>query len=156
MKHYRVMLTSEERQQLQSIVSGKHTAAKKRLRSQILLAVDEGKEGAALADAAVIKALGVSHDTVEKVREQATLEGPLVAVERRPTTRIYKRKLDGRGEARLIAEACSKPPLGRNRWTMQLLADRLIELKIVDTISDDAVHRTLKKMRYDPISMSIG
>lgn len=148
MKYYRVMLTPDERLQLKAMVAAKRLAAKKRLRSQILLAVDESNQGASLTDEAVTKALNVSRRTVEAVREQAVLEGPLAAIERKPTTRLYQRKLDGRGEARLIAEACSKPPAGRARWTMQLLAERLIELKIVDTISDDAVHRTLKKMRF--------
>ncbi len=156
MKYYRVMLTSDERVQLKALVAAKRVAAKKRMRSQILLAVDESDQGSSLADDAVTKALGISRKTVETVREQAVLEGPLAAIERKPTTRVYERKLDGRGEARLLAEACSEPPAGRNKWTMQLLADRLIALRIVDTISDDAVHRTLKKMNFVPTSTSTG
>jgi hypothetical protein len=156
MKYYRVMLTTEERVQLKALVAAKRCAAKKRMRSQILLAIDEGDQGPALTDGSVVKALGVSRNTVEKVREQAVLEGPLAAIERKPTNRIYERTLDGRGEAHLLTLACSEPPAGRDKWTWQLLADKLVVESVVERISDDTVGRTLKKMRFVLTSTSTG
>jgi len=90
-------------------------------------------------------ALDTSISTVLRIRKAFVEQGLDAAVYRKRSTRHYQRKLDGAGEAHLIAIACSKAPEGRARWTMQLLADKMIELKIVDTISDDTVHRTLKK-----------
>ena len=82
---------------------------------------------------------------MSRVRQLFVEEGMEAALYRKPPKRHYERQLDGEKEARLVAIACSKPPEGRLRWTMPLLAEKLIELKIVDTISDDTVHRTLKK-----------
>jgi hypothetical protein len=156
MKKYIIKLSPEERAELQGIAGRQKVAAQKKLRAQILLACDQGEYGPAQTDLAITAELPVSRRTIEHLREWACEVGPLGALERRPTTRVYLRKLDGRGEARLITIAKEKPPKGHATWTMQLLADRLVELKIVDTISDDCVHRTLKKMNSSLTSVSTG
>lgn len=150
-KKYRIKLSADERQQLTAISQRQKVAAQKKLRAQILLACDEGRDGPAQTDLVISKTLSVNTRTIEHLREWACEVGPIGGLERRPTSRVYLRKLDGRAEARLIVIAKETPPAGHATWTMQLLADRLIELQIVDTISDDCVHRTLKKMNLSLI-----
>ncbi len=145
MKKYRIKLTADERQELTSITLKLKVNAQKKLRAQILLACDEGKQGPGKTDAIIVAELPVSTRTVEHLRERAYEVGPIVALEPRPRNRIYERKLDGAGEARLVQLACSKAPGGRANWTMQLLADELVTLAVVDEISDETVRRTLKK-----------
>ena len=140
---YVVRLTTAERVQLEAVVKKGVVAASKILHSQILLKADE--EGPAWCDTEISNALDVTVSTISRVRQLFVEEGLERALERKkPTGRQY-RKLDGVGEARLIAVACSQPPEGRTRWTLQLLADRLVELKVVESISDDTVRNTLKK-----------
>jgi len=139
-----VKLTSEERTQLERMVSTGKRAAATLMHARILLKADAG-DGQAWENERIAEALETSTGTVHRVRQAFVDEGLEAALYRKkPTGRQY-RTLDGEGEARLVALACSTPPAGRVRWTMQLLADKLIALKIVDTISDDTVHRTLKK-----------
>ncbi len=92
-------------------------------------------------------ALDVSRSTVERVRTRCVEEGPDAALRPRPSGQVRLRKLDGAQEAHLIAVACSPAPQGRKRWTLRLLADKLVELDIVDTVSYETVRRTLKKTR---------
>lgn len=140
-----VRLPVKERASLERMVSSGRDAARKLLRARILLKADVANEEMPWADEKIAEALETSELTVYRVRKQWVEEGlEAVLSRRKPSGRQY-RKLDGAQEARLIALACSSPPEGRTRWTMQLLADRLVELKIVDGISDDTVHRTLKK-----------
>ena len=156
MKKYIIKLSPEERAELTALAGRQKVAAQKKLRAQILLACDQGDGGPAKTDLVITSELPVSKRTIEHVREWASEVGPIGALERRPTTRVYLRKLDGRGEARLITIAKEKPPTGHATWTMQLLADRLVELKVVDSISDDCVHRTLKKMSLSLTSVNTG
>jgi len=140
-----VRLPVKERVSLERMVSSGRDAARKLLRARILLKADVANGEMPWADEKIAEALETSELTVYRVRKQWVEEGlEAVLSRRKPSGRQY-RKLDGAQEARLIALACSPPPEGRARWTMQLLADRLVELKIVDGISDDTVHRTLKK-----------
>ena len=140
-----VRLPVEERASLERMVSSGRDAARKLLRARILLKADISNGETGWTDEEIAEALETSKLTVYRVRKQWVEEGlEAVLSRRKPSGRQY-RKLDGAQEARLIALACSPPPEGRTRWTMQLLADRLVELKIVDEISDDTVHRTLKK-----------
>jgi transposase len=140
-----VRLPVQERASLERMVSSGRDAARKLLRARILLKADVSNGEKWWADEDIAAALETSELTVYRVRKQWVEEGlEAVLSRRKPSGRQY-RKLDGAQEARLIALACSPPPEGRARWTMQLLADRLVELKIVDGISDDTVHRTLKK-----------
>jgi hypothetical protein len=156
MKKYHIKLSESERTELAALAHRHTVNAQKKLRAQILLACDESDQGPAQTDKAITATLPVSLRTIEHVREWACEVGPLGALERRPNPRVYLRKLDGRGEARLITIAKEAPPAGRATWTMQLLADRLVELKIVDSISDDTVHRTLKKTSLSLISVGTG
>jgi transposase len=142
---YLVKLTTEEREQLERMVRTGKRAAATLTHARILLKADAGCGTGPWENERIAEAVETSVATVHRVRQAFVEEGLEAALYRqKPTGRQY-RKLDGEGEARLVALACSTPPVGRTRWTMQLLADKLVELKIVDTISDDTVHRTLKK-----------
>jgi len=142
---YVVRLTGEEREELESLVNRGRVAAEKRRRAQILLKADAGAEGSGPTDQEVGNALDVGVATVHRVRQAYVEEGLQGALSRKPAVRHRERKLDGDGEARLVAVACSPAPEGRARWTLRLLADKLVELEVVDTIDKETVRRTLKK-----------
>jgi transposase len=130
---------------LSLIATGK-AAALKRAHARILLKADAGAGGPAWVDTRIAEALEVSVPTVERVRQRFVEQGLEAALGRKRQERPSReRKLDGRAEARLIALACSAPPEGRAEWTMQLLADRLVELRVVESICDETVRRALKK-----------
>jgi transposase len=150
-----VYLTDEQRRTLTRLVrTGTHPAAMLR-RAQVLLKADaDGPD--AWSDTRIGEALGCSFMTVRRVRQQFAAEGLDAALHRkRPTGRQY-RKLDGKQEAQLIAVACSPAPEGRARWTMKLLAERLVELEVVGSIDPATVCRTLQKTRSSPGSSSSG
>jgi transposase len=148
MKKYKVTLTADERQQLLELIAAGKAAAKKLAHARILLKADEAEGGPAWSDATIAEAVEVSTDTVARVRERFVEEGLEAALVRKKQQKPSReRVLDGRAEAKLIALACSVAPQGRKEWTMQLLADKLVELKIVDEISDETVRRVLKKTR---------
>ena len=148
MKKYKVTLTPDERQQLQEMIAAGKAAAKKLAHARILLKADASEGGPAWSDSAIGEAVEVSEDTVARVRERFVEQGLEAALLRKKQDKPSReRTLDGRAEAKLIALACSSPPSGRQEWTMQLLADRLVELKVVESISDETVRRTLKKTR---------
>ena len=144
-KKYLVRLSEAERAELETLVKTGRTAARKRLQAQILLKADEGEHGPAWSDAAIRKALDVSIRTVERLRQCLVEAGLETALNGRPQARYKSPKLDGEQEAHLIAIACSAPPAGRNRWTLRLLADRMVELAYVDTVSYETVRQVLKK-----------
>jgi hypothetical protein len=150
MKKYIVRLSEAERQSLQAITRQQRVAASKKLRAQALLLADQGEHGPCLTDQAITQQLPISVSALEQLRLYVGEVGPLEALTRRSTTRRYERKLDGRGEAELIRLACSPAPTGAAHWTMQLLADELVVLNVAETISDETVRRTLKKMNYVP------
>jgi transposase len=157
MKKYKVTLTDEERQHLQDLISTGKAAAQKLVHARILLKADATPEGPAWPDARIAEALEVSVATVERVRQRFVEQGFALALDRKPKDRPSReRKLDGAAEARLIALACSKPPAGRCCWTMQLLADQLVELQIVDSVCDETVRRVLKKTKSSRGSRSNG
>lgn len=142
-KKYIVDLTDAEREQLQQLLrSGRHPT-RKVTRARILLKAADG-----CTDEQIAGALGVGRATVERTRE-SFVERSLDALNERPRPG-KKPKLDLKARARLIAEACSDAPEGQTRWTMQLLADRLIELKVVAAVSDETVRRALKKTSSSP------
>jgi transposase len=148
MKKYKVTLTAEERQQLQQLIAAGKAAAKKLIHGRILLKADAAAGGPAWTDERIAEAVEVSVATVERVRQRFVEHGLEAALGRKKPDRPSRpRQLDGRAEARLIAVACSAPPEGRQGWTMQLLADQLVELEVVDTVSDETVRRVLKKTR---------
>ncbi len=148
MKKYKVTLEPEERRQLQELIAAGKAAAQKLAHARILLKADASEGGPGWSDQAIAEAVEVSTDTVARVRERFVEEGLEAALVRKKQQKPSReRVLDGRAEAKLIALACSVAPQGRNEWTMQLLADKLVELKIVDEISDETVRRVLKKTR---------
>ena len=139
MKKYVVSLSPEERSTLESMTSKGKVSARRMKRALVLLAADEGK-----TDEQIAQQARVHRTTVEELRKRFVEEGLEVALSERPRPG-KERLLDGKQEAYLIALACSSPPEGRAKWTMQLLADRLVELKILESISDETVRRTLKR-----------
>ena len=145
MKVYRVKLTSEERRQLQELLSKGTAAARTLTHARILLKADEGMDGPRLTDDEIAEALEVNRSTVERVRIRCVEEGLEAALRPRPSRQLHPRKLDGVQEAHLVALACSPAPKGRARWSLRLLADQLVELEIVDDISHETVRQTLKK-----------
>ena len=147
MKRYRVTLEAEERQRLHDLIAAGQAAARKLAHARILLKADAAEGGPAWPDHRIADALEVSTATVERVRQRFVELGLDAALDRKQRERPPRQiKLDGRAEARLIALACSPPPLGRAVWTMQLLADKLVELEVVPSISDETVRRALKKV----------
>ena len=144
-KKYIVTLTQEEREMLQEMLSRGKAAARKLTHARILLKADVAASGPGWNDEGIAEALEVGRATVERVRKEFVEEGLEAALERHKPRRQYRRTLDGDGEAHLIALACQKPPEGRSRWTLQLLADRMVQLEYVDQISYQTVRRTLKK-----------
>ena len=156
MVKYIVRLTTEEREQLLALVTMGRAAAVQLLHARILLkaAVDAG--GRRWTDAEIAEAVDTSAATVHRVRQAWVEAGMETALSRkRPTGRQY-RKLDGVQEAQLIMVACSAPPEGRVRWTLTLLADKLMALAIVDTISAACVRSPLKKTHFNRGSSSSG
>lgn len=149
-KKYRVRLSAGEQEELKGLVSRGRAAAYKQTHARILLLVDEAQEGGAMNDGEIARVLKVGSATVERVRRRCVLEGVEAALGRRQQVNRRPRKLDGEGEARLTALACSQPPEGRAGWTLQLLADRLVEWEIVDRVSTETVRQTLKKTRSSP------
>ena len=146
MKRYKVTLDAEERQHLHDLIAVGQAAARKLAHARILLKADTAEGGPAWPDHQIADALELSTDTVERVRQRFVELGLEAALDRKQRERPPREvKLDGRAEARLIALACSPPPDGRAGGTMQLLADKLVELEVVDSISDETVRLALKK-----------
>jgi transposase len=151
MKRYKVTLDAEERQHLQELIAAGQAAARKLAHARILLKADAADGGPAWPDHRIADALEVSTATVERVRQRFVEQGLDAALDRKHRERPAREiKLDGRAEAQLIALACSAPPEGRVTWTMKLLADKLVELEVVDSISDETVRLALKKTRSSP------
>jgi transposase len=138
-KKYIVNLADDERAQLLALTKRGKVSARRLSRAHILLQADTG-----LSDDAIAQALHIGKATVERIRKRFVEDGLEAALSEQPRPG-GQRKLDGKQEAFLIALACSTPPEGRACWTMQLLADRLVELQVVEAISDETVRRTLKK-----------
>jgi len=148
MKKYKVTLTDEERSELHERIAAGKGAAKRLAHARVLLKADASDGGPAWPDARIAQAVELSVATVERVRRRFVEEGFDAALDRRKQARPSReRTFDGAAEARLVALACSAPPDGRVCRTMQLLADRLVELRVVESVSDETVRRTLKKTR---------
>jgi transposase len=145
-KKYVVKLNAAEREQLGSLIhTGKHPA-QKLMKARILLKADAAEGGEALSDSQIAAAFNTSLATIARTRQQLVEEGfEAVLVRKHSPASARTRIFDGAAEAKLIALACSKPPKGRKRWTLQLLEEHVVELKIVDHASDNTIGRTLKK-----------
>lgn len=149
-KRFRVTLTPVERDELRQLISSGSAPARKLAHARVLLKADSPPDQSGPFDAEIARAVEVSVNTVERVRQRFVEQGLAAALVPKPATAPHPTKLDGRGEARLLAEACSPPPGGQDRWTLRLLADRLVELGIAESISYETVRRTLKKTCSSP------
>ena len=144
-KQYVVRLSEEERADLLTM-SGRGVApARAQAHARILLKANRGEAGPEWTDAAISAALEVDPTTVARVRKLYVAEGLEAALHRKAPERAYRRRLDGEQEARLVAVACSEPPAGQKRWTLRLLADRLVELAVVEAVSHETVRQALKQ-----------
>lgn len=154
---YIVQLSDEERERLDTLIqNGKHRA-RQLLKARILLKADASDAGAGWSDSQIAAALDTSIDTVSRTRRTLVEEGVDAALTRRHSpASARKRIFDGAAEARLIALACSPPPKGRARWTLELLESAVVELNIVDRASDNTISRTPKKTSLSLISKSNG
>ena len=151
-KKYRVKLTEGERDYLLQLTSRGKVAARKLNHAKVLLHADEASEKTKmLKDASIARVIHVSSKSIERIRKRFVEEGLESALNPKVQKRRRPKKLDGEAEAFLIATACSTAPEGYSDWTLQLLADRLVECKIVDSISGECVRQTLKKT-----SLSLG
>jgi transposase len=150
MKRYHVDLSEPERADLLALTQKGTAAARKVRRAQVLLLADDGK-----SDRQIAEALHTGVATVERLRKRFVEEGLAAALAEKPRPGA-QRKLDGKQEALLVALACSAPPEGRRSWTMQLLAERLVALGVVNSLSDETVRRLLKQTRSSPGSKGAG
>lgn len=144
-KLYRVTLTSEEREELTALVNTGKGQARRLRRARILLMADEAQAGGGWKDADIAKALAAAARTVERTRQVCVEQGIEAALNHTRPSKSRSKVLDGEAEAHLIQLACSPAPDGRAEWSMQLLADKLIELEVVNTVSRETVRTTLKK-----------
>jgi transposase len=146
MIRYTIKLTKTEVEELQQIINkGSHTSQTYRT-AYILLNCDEGKYSDKVTNEQISKVLKVSMRTIDRVKSKFIEDGFEGVLERRPTQRIYEGKMDGDCEAKLVTLCCSEPPKGFAKWSLRLLADKMVELKYVDSISHVAVGNVLKKM----------
>jgi transposase len=144
-KQHVVVLSEQERARLHTLIGQGTAPARALTHARILLKANQGEAGPGWTDRAIATALEVHHTTVARVRQQYAAVGLEAAVDRKAPEREYRRKLDGEQEAHLVALACSAPPEGRKRWTLRLLAQRLVELEVVDEISYETVRQALKQ-----------
>jgi transposase len=144
-KKYHVTLTDDERSMLRDLLSAGKAAARTLTHARILLKADESRDGPAWSDEAIRKAFDVGLSTVARVRERFVEAGLEAALERHKPRRDYGHLVDGECEAHLVALACSAPPAGHQRWTLRLLADKLVEREYIDSISHETVRQVLKK-----------
>lgn len=148
MIRYKVTLSKEERDALMSITRVGTHSAKKVLHALILLNCDEGEFSDKVNNEDVVKVLKIGARTIDRVKKRFVEEGYDAALENRPTSRVYDKKADGDVEAHIVALSCSKAPDGFSKWSLRLLADKMIELEYVDDISYETVRRVLKKTSY--------
>jgi transposase len=144
-KIYKVELLKQEREELLAIIKkGKHTSQTYR-NAYVLLNTDEGKYSEKITNAEIAKVLKVGMRTIDRIKKRFIEEGFEACLSRKPTTRVYERKFDGDVEAKLVSIACSEPPKGFSKWSLRLLANKMVELKYVEDISHETVRTVLKK-----------
>lgn len=145
-KKYLVTLTAAEQDQLTALIAAGKAAAKKLAHARILLKADQADGGPGWTDEAIAEAVEVSTDTVARVRQRFVEQGLEAALVRKKQDKPSReRVLDGAAEAKLLAVACSEPPDGRRAWTLTMLADKLVELAVVEGVSTETVRRAMKK-----------
>ena len=155
-KTHHIRLSEEERTQLSAILRRGQASAQRQCHARILLLADTNRCDGGWSDREIAEAAQTSIPTVERVRRICVEHGLERALERKDPDREYPRKLDGKAEAQLIALACGEAPEGQARWTLRLLAERLVELEIVDEISHETVRQTLKKTNSNRGKKSSG
>ena len=148
MKKYIVTLTNDERRELIGLISkGKHRS-QKILNGLILLACDEGKfQKKRSTNKEIAKVLNISMKKIDRIKKRFIEDGLNITLNGRKGSRIYKKKADGDFEAHLVALSCSDPPKGFSRWSLRLLADKVVELDYIDNISHETIRRVLKKTK---------
>ncbi len=144
-KKYMVRLTEQERARLHTLVGSGSAPARRLTHARILLKANQGEAGPGWTDAAIATALEVGRATVARVRQRYVAEGLAAALAHKAPDREYERALDGAQEAHLFALACSAPPAGRTRWSLRLLAERLVALEVVEAVSHETVRQLLKQ-----------
>jgi transposase len=145
MVQYRIKLTKSEVDELMNVIrKGSHTTQTYRT-AYILLNCDEGDYSDKVTNEQVCKVLKIGMRTIDRVKKKFIEEGIEATLERRPTSRVYDKKVDGEVEAKLVTLCCSEPPKGRSKWSLRLLADKMVELNYVDSISYVTVREVLKK-----------
>jgi transposase len=150
MKRYTIKLSKDEVEELMAIINkGSHTSHTFRV-AYILLNCDEGKYSDKVTNEEISRILKVGMRTIDRIKKRFIEEGLEGVLERQPTSRIYEKKIDGDVEAKLVQLCCSEPPAGYARWSLRLLADKMVELKYVESISYVAVGNALKKMNFSP------
>ena len=145
MQKYVVELTAQERSQLKKIVQADRMAAYRRRHAQMLMAADRGPGGPSMKDVDMAAAFGCTTKTAERLRRRCVEQGVDAALEHGNRGAYRVKALDGEAEAHVIALACGEPPEGRNRWTLELLADQAVVLGITESCSKSSLHRALKK-----------
>jgi hypothetical protein len=145
-KQYHVLLDEEQRTHLEEAARSNKNSPRERTRARILLLADAAQEGGGDKDEVICQKVRTSISTVVRVRQRFAQQGLEGALSHKPQEKRKARKLDGVGEAHLLALVCSAPPEGRKQWSLHLLKDKLIAMQVVDTISHEAVRATLKKM----------
>src|SRR5678810_601250 len=147
---YTIRLTKAEVEELHVIINkGSHTSQTFRV-AYILLNCDEGKYSEKVTNEQISKVLKVGMRTIDRVKKRFVEEGFEAVLERRPTSRVYEKKSDGDVEAKLVTLCCSEPPKGYAKWSLRLLADKMVELKYVESISHITVRSILKKTNLNP------
>jgi len=142
---YKVGLSQQEREELLAIIKkGKHSSQIYR-NAYVLLNTDEGEYSEKITNAEITKVLKVGMRTIDRIKKRFVEEGFEACLSRKPTTRVYGRKFDGDAEAKLVSIACSEPPKGFSKWSLRLLANKMVELKYVEDISHETVRTVLKK-----------
>ncbi len=151
MQHYKIELTATQRQELEQLISAGQARARQIMHAHILLKSDSGEHGPKWSDEAIQQAFGVGESTIKRVRKRFAKEGLSDALNRRPQPpRPEKRMLNGRHEAYLIALSCGEKPAGQERWSVRLLAHKMVEVGYVERVGRETVRMTLKKMNSNP------
>ena len=145
MKKYHITLTPEEIKELKTITTKGKRSARVIQSAYIMLNCDNSNQNKPRKDADIAHFLGITERTIENIRKKFVLDGYEIALNGKPSERIYKRNIDGETEARIIALSCSKPPEGYARWSLRMLADKVIELNYINAVSHETVRSVLKK-----------
>ena len=148
-KKYNVRLSPDERKELEELITKGKVASYKRLHAQVLLKADISEGSPGWKDTKISEAFNVTVQTVERIRKRLVEQGLEAAINRAKSSRVKSRKLDGEQEAHLVALTCSEAPEGQARWSLRLLADKMVELDYVDTVSHETIRQTLKKMKLN-------